>query len=834
MADLPQQFINEASEQFVESSHKFTEPIRLFKSNDPYYFEVDNIPLKQLEENVLFLRDQIANNLSVSGIGREDLAELRPFVTGSDRTIYVNPGRFTARINDCYQKGINVLNEIQAVDIAPTTTDLSERTGIKSIGNRRRTSFTLSSEVLKKLAGEVITGAILDNGLFHFLQHHNSEKLSNNSLRFSFSRDLGVNAGAGISSLPKNKLAVWRSVGQNYFQTGNQYNDLQQQSVEFTRFWGGAVRTAIVNVPETLSITVPEFNESDYDNQTTFTPTTRVDLLFVFAHPMDASSTSIAKPSGSLPTTITSPQLGLLTGAGVIALNEGTGAFSNFEKGSDPSFFDGDTYTDGSSSPSNFFKSSNAVNDTTLNYQMISTIGDQNQSEVGVAGRFTNLPSPDDLLNLTPLFEDTLVNNSLARVGQSILPLAYIITRRGSSAIETQDVFDIRPFFRTAELSYNERAGVAAANPPLSFANPAVGKKEFQESLFDVRDTIMTEVNRPILISKPIVNGVVYGGTKWGVEGGLILAYQDLNSSAIDSTEKAINLLQSQYSLPEDVTDLPEYPGWDINNEYFAALGSPGLRRNDRLFSAVVNGKGSRFNAAYPDNEDFVDINYDSFQYPTSLLTSDRLNAATYGTVFCKKTFTLSPEIYSSQGFTNFDVKVDLLNCCLMTGQVGGDGSDTNEILIGNSNMGVFVEKNIKSATFTIYVALGPACPQGGAPYFGKPSNPNGSLPGGYTQESYMRDSNAFSRVLVMSQDQVEREPAVRINNSGEHDNGGGNSVTGSSFGLGRGSTIRSPTFFPYWVTYPTVAFTVFGLKGDSPARSIFSTNAQESSNSIL
>jgi hypothetical protein len=99
---------------------------------------------------------------------------------------------------------------------------------------------------------------------------------------------------------------------------------------------------------------------------------------------------------------------------------------------------------------------------------MISTIGDQNQSDVGVAGRFTNLPSPDDLLNLTPLFEDTLVNNSLARVGQSILPLAYIITRRGSSAIETQDVFDIRPFFRTAELSYNERAGVAAANPRVS------------------------------------------------------------------------------------------------------------------------------------------------------------------------------------------------------------------------------------------------------------------------------------------------------------------------------------------------------------------------------
>ncbi len=78
MADLPDNFINSASEQYVESSYRFTQPIRYFKSNDPYYWEVDNIPIKQLEENILFLKDQIANNLSLSGIGRKDLAELKP------------------------------------------------------------------------------------------------------------------------------------------------------------------------------------------------------------------------------------------------------------------------------------------------------------------------------------------------------------------------------------------------------------------------------------------------------------------------------------------------------------------------------------------------------------------------------------------------------------------------------------------------------------------------------------------------------------------------------------------------------------------------------------
>ena len=88
MADLNDNLLNEASEQFIESSHKFVKPVRYFKSNDPYYWEIDNIPIKQLEENILFLRDQIANNLSISGIGRADLAELRPFVNGFDRTVY--------------------------------------------------------------------------------------------------------------------------------------------------------------------------------------------------------------------------------------------------------------------------------------------------------------------------------------------------------------------------------------------------------------------------------------------------------------------------------------------------------------------------------------------------------------------------------------------------------------------------------------------------------------------------------------------------------------------------------------------------------------------------
>ena len=138
MADLNDNLLNEADEQFVESSHKFVQPVRQFKSNDPYYWEIDNIPIQQLEENILFLRDQIANNLSVSGIGRSDLAELRPFVNGFDRNVYVNPGRYTARINDAYNKGINLLNEVYAnwnPEEGPTTNP--NRTGFADSSLRK-------------------------------------------------------------------------------------------------------------------------------------------------------------------------------------------------------------------------------------------------------------------------------------------------------------------------------------------------------------------------------------------------------------------------------------------------------------------------------------------------------------------------------------------------------------------------------------------------------------------------------------------------------------------------------------------------------------------------
>src|SRR5690242_6666290 len=94
---------------FAPSTHKFTAPIRLFKSNDPYFFQADNIPLSQLIENDLWLRDQITGSVGgggSNGIDRSGFTELLPFSTGVDNLVRVNPGRFIGRVNDASQTPI--------------------------------------------------------------------------------------------------------------------------------------------------------------------------------------------------------------------------------------------------------------------------------------------------------------------------------------------------------------------------------------------------------------------------------------------------------------------------------------------------------------------------------------------------------------------------------------------------------------------------------------------------------------------------------------------------------------------------------------------------------
>ena len=823
MADLNQNLLNEADEQFVESVHKFTEPIRYFKSNDPYYWEVDNIPLKQLEENILFLRDQIANNLSVSGIGRADLSELRPFVNGTDRVVYVNPGRYTSRINDAYGKGINIFNE--ALRNNYLKSDPNTNYGYATVSDKQTRQFILPVDVLKKIAGDVVENALLDNGLYTFLQHHNSEPDSLGTLDFTTLEDNILALETGINAAPKIKSAIWRAFSSNKGSIGIQ-NDLQQESVEFTRFWGGAIRTSIVDVQETLSIEVPPFDATDYSNSTEITPATRIDLLFIYSHPVDATSTTIMKSSGGSPTTITSPQLGILKGAGVIGLRQGLGSFAGYENGQD--FFDGDTFSNASGNSANFFRSSSNEDADDLTNRIISTVGDQVQTTVGLNGNYSNIPSPEDLLNLTPLLEERLSSDNLALVGQTVLPIAYVIVKRGQPTLVTNDLFDIRPFFRTAELSYNERAGIAAANPPLSFANPAVGKREVQKSILEVRDALQQQINTPILISKPVAAGTIYGGTLWGVEGALLEIYSKQTLESITDEDTALSALK-EFHLPNSVDELPVYPGWDVNKKYFGAVA--GGRRNERLFSVVrQNGEGKfNFPSTLPDSISQFEESTNGIPTATDI-GGGNIFCMTQGALFVKKDIDFNSSLLND--FIDFDVDAKLLSCNLNTGNPQGDRGGESENRHGGHQTGIFVEKRFSQGIpigFTIYVCLGAPMAHEGAPWLGQAVG--GFTGGGFNVDSYFRDSLYFSKVGVLSRELLKLDPATAPNivgqRSGDPDSSH-NIFRGTSLGRNYDgyASNQKPTFLPIMVTYPTVSFVVTGYKEDSTILQVFGSSA--------
>jgi hypothetical protein len=132
-----------------------------------------------------------------------------------------------------------------------------------------------------------------------------------------------------------------------------------------------------------------------------------------------------------------------------------------------------------------------------------------------------SFPSPDDLLNQAPNLALGVGSDAWGLIGQAALPLAYVVVTKGQSVITANDIIDIRPFLRTTEFTYNERAGIAAANPPLSFANPAVGAFQLQTAI-DATLNAATGGENPTNNGRAIYTDYVMGGLAYGVEGTLL------------------------------------------------------------------------------------------------------------------------------------------------------------------------------------------------------------------------------------------------------------------------------------------------------------------------
>ena len=576
MADIFGNGQGDTDTNFKKSSHKFVDPVRVFKANDPYHWTVDNIPIKQLQENVLWLKDQLStDDISTSSGSRRAFDELKPTAQGSDRFIKVSPGNFIGRVNDAYNTGISRL-------LVSAKGDYSQ-----GVYNTKE-SVSIDSKVLRRLIGETTDAIIGNNGLYDHLQHHTSNSTVNNIVDWGnfYTYDTkNDKSNDGILDIPKIKLALWQPDTTTHSYLPD-FTGLQQRSTEWARAWGAPFRTSLVNIEKPLSIRVPEFDDSDYVKEVanTYVPNVRIDLLFIYTKPIDASSTSIAYPVGGSAASITEPQLGLVRGAGLISL-KGAGGWTG--KTIDKVFLDSSEYTDNFQDKNYWFEQGSTF-DSDGNLKISSPITDQSQSLFGTSGVHGNFPSPDDLMNLAPYIYSEINNGTYgALVGQSVLPVAYIFVHKGETIISNNNILDIRPFFRTAELAYNERAGIAAANPPTSLANPVETSQSIGTKLDKLNSKIQTDIGNGSYAPnypRPVGAGTIFGGIKYGVEGILVAMAQgtDLKDGSpfvrIDdpawgwdntndlATNRAVidNYFYNHLGYTAAPVNIPLDPDWDI------------------------------------------------------------------------------------------------------------------------------------------------------------------------------------------------------------------------------------------------------------------------------
>jgi len=532
---------------YFTSNFNFINPVRHFKANDPYYFEVDNIPIKQLEENTNFLKDQVDGILNARAvendqpkIDRSGFTELQPFVRGDDRKVRVRCGRYTARINDAY-----TADPLQFITQVIST-------GYDPVNSNDINNSTPRFDV-ETIAGDGVSAAlnIFQDGL-------NGAALNMNGLaERSFTFPIPSQRGAPIPGVPAQQNTLNAKTVAQYLEArtnigngqeespllpnfiGQLYRDSTTTQTErltiiediflaglfpdasrsnkteshFIKRWRGAIRTSVVDVSGELSVSVPDFDQQDFffldenGDKQLLDANQRIDLVFIYSKAVDQSQTTIAQTDAAgINKILTRPALGILKGAGVGVSRRGSGT------------------------PNDNVDIQSLDNIPIMlahpGDEQGTTTGFHSSSAGVIRGSF---PSPDDLMNLAPVLSEGLETDSIALIGQSILPVAYVrVTNAGGIAdiLETNDIIDIRPFFRTTELSYNERAGIAAATPQVSIANPVVteeyAEKMRREVYGDLRQRIdALGVPGQADPSRVVGMGTVCGGIQYGPEGAL-------------------------------------------------------------------------------------------------------------------------------------------------------------------------------------------------------------------------------------------------------------------------------------------------------------------------
>lgn len=683
--------------QFFESPYKFTDPIRLYKENDPYHASVDNIPIAQLEENTKFLKEQVEGLLgktSTVSINRSEFSELQPYATGQDNLVRVKPGRYTARVNDAYN--IDPLQFIIALDTEYSnwykmnswTAQTVLGSSVSAVLNTLQSNLAADALNMNGLAERAFTYPMRDwdsaNNLFSQAGPSYSVSFDNNKVP-AYPGFLGKLWAHGVNSTTR---VIEPGDLNDPFKAFITINIAES---EFIKRWRGVVRTAIVDVAEELSIEIPEYSDEDFFYTDEFgikreiaNSNYRIDLVFIYSKAVDQKETTINKFVDGNPVSINKPILGLVKGAGLGLKRRG------FVTGPNANPLDDISLIDDNGNP-----------------QIIPSVADQYGSAgfSGVAGSF---PSPDDLMNLAPLLCESLEGTAYPLIGQTILPVAYVVSRKGvSPLISTTDVIDIRPIFRTTELTYNERAGIAAATPQISIANPVASEIYVDRKINEVwkdSNTKFASLVQQTSIQQPRVvgSGYVKGGFRFGVEGTLgkfVALSEGISFTNLNLQKQRVI---SRFGYPENTT-LVDYPDWDLS-EWAKNKPNPGFYPNDYInvhaygvapppggnTPPVLNLGHMRY--AETERLDTVDRLATD---PLDLNGRDRGHSCIY---FVKKKIFINRS--SAPWMKDYFVNVQYLNCIPMSSR-GFREVETGVVLPGHA--GIWVDKSYNY--FTIFVA---------------------------------------------------------------------------------------------------------------------------------
>jgi len=809
------------SEQiYQDSNYRFTDPIRFFKANDPYYFEVDNIPLKQLQENCNWLRDQVRKDTDkLLAVQRSDIDELRPYATGADRVIRVKPGRYSARINDASTKQPlaylekvmgDAIGEVDAWQtVLPNPGSQLSNAILQAALDTFKTAVSSEAMGMTGLAERSFTWPVINSDT---PINHTGVKLVDGSMSYG-GDDVNIpGGGAAYSPMVITQALVWAksqsysesggggttpyvAVGEyplNSFEitnTNNGWAKLPRTESYFIKKWRGVSRLAIVDVSDEITIEVPSFDPDDFSYTNSEGTTTqvegvesRIDLVFIYSKPVDSASVSILKPDGKQ--TITKPQLGIVRGAGIKTNYKGS---SDFTK--------------------------DYIENMGSEHKILAHPGDQKNTQMGFLATSSNdlaqdirgtFPAPDDILNLAPLISEKLEDNAYELVGQSILPVAYIWVQNGSQVVLSTDVIDIRPLFRTAELAYNERAGIGAAFPQLSLANPAVGKSQLDYELKRVYDNLDGKVST--LASEafnigmgPVSMGYIYGGWNFGPEGALLdfeLKKQGLPGNEVTAKE----LVTQRYSFGKQggvagtsQASIPNAPGWDIA-EWCTVLPEAGRYPNDYINTFI--SQDSNNNPGFTDasivagsNAEYTGLDGLNLNGQTPSRLKNFINSDAKGTGDNSDvSFNfISKKIYFSypSWMIDYTINIDFINCVGMN-YGGRDGQQT--LSSPGTYFGHWVEKGFddynEGTYFTIYIA-----------FVADDNNNLGStgigFPAPSTKGVSERDGGRYSGFIVPVSDLITSNPApISIGGPGGYE---GNPRVGKC-------------------TYPTIMWTMTGV----------------------